>query len=438
MSKKLTINLIAFSLLIFTAIQASAQSSSVAVFSPYTMYGLGDMQPGGSASQRLMGGVGIAFRNAYEFNYANPASLSAIRPNSAVFNFGAQGQNYYSKTARASTSHSNFDFHDIGLALPLMRGLAIGFSMQPVTSVGYKTAIIDDDPNIIENIGRAVYDYNGEGGISQLNFGAGVQVLPGLSLGANMIYYFGVINRNYNASIFPMINDAAYSTINSYQELHISKLLYSVGAQYSLRVAKESILMFGATYQPSAKLSSRQVLEQVATTGSSIVDTISFSQTRSAMTLPSKLGVGLFFASEHFTAGADYTNQNWKGSFEIPTDQGITLRAQEEYKFGASYTPNRTSVRSVMARWTYKVGFRYGTSYLMKDDFKLTERAFTFGADIPMMFRKAPSMSKFSLGFEVGTRGAVRAGQVRENYVKVFAAFSLFGNDYWFVRPKYN
>ena len=84
---------------------ASAQTSSINAFSPYTMYGIGELNTQGTLITRSMGGAGVAMRNAGAINLLNPASYSTAIQKSFLFDFGVEGQNYYnSHTMRASAS----------------------------------------------------------------------------------------------------------------------------------------------------------------------------------------------------------------------------------------------------------------------------------------------------------------------------------------------
>ena len=51
---------------------------------------------------------------------------------------------------------------------------------------------------------------------------------------------------------------------------------------------------------------------------------------------------------------------------------------------------------------------------------------------------KRGTFSKVGIGLEYGERGSWAKDMVRERYFNFTVALSLFGNDYWFVRPKYN
>ena len=56
-----------------------AQDGAYTGFTPYSIFGIGDIFTQGSAYNKGMGGVGIATRNKRYINYLNPASITASR-----------------------------------------------------------------------------------------------------------------------------------------------------------------------------------------------------------------------------------------------------------------------------------------------------------------------------------------------------------------------
>ena len=69
--------LIAAAALLTAALPLSAQNGAYNGFSPYSVYGVGDLHPAGTAYNASMGGVGIATRNKRFVNTMNPASVTA-------------------------------------------------------------------------------------------------------------------------------------------------------------------------------------------------------------------------------------------------------------------------------------------------------------------------------------------------------------------------
>ncbi|MDD3108021.1 MAG: hypothetical protein PHV49_02270, partial [Alistipes sp.] len=157
------------------------QSSSLNTFSPYTFYGIGDFATPGPSYIRSMGGAGIGFRNALKINNMNPASYSILRQKTFLFNVEMEGSSVYSKNSAMKTSHNSINVRDISLAFPLARGWGLGVSVTPLSSVGYQVDMWDTDPKFVGNDMKVTYNYNGEGSISQVKVGMGLQLTKRLS-----------------------------------------------------------------------------------------------------------------------------------------------------------------------------------------------------------------------------------------------------------------
>ena len=60
----------------FCTLPMGAQNDAYNTFSPYSMYGIGDLSKFGTAYNRSMGGVGIATRDKRNLNILNPAAVT--------------------------------------------------------------------------------------------------------------------------------------------------------------------------------------------------------------------------------------------------------------------------------------------------------------------------------------------------------------------------
>ncbi len=405
---------------------------SINAFSPYTMYGIGDIAVGGTVASRAMGGIGIALREKTEFNYLNPASLSAIPQQTAIFNFGLINSNYYNQTALAQSAYNSVDMHDLGFAIPITKGVGLGFSLTPYSSVGYNTAVIDENPVIIEDIGRAVYTYYGDGGIALFGTSIGAKIAPGLSIGATMNYAFGSCARYWDATLYSLLNSNTYRKIQTSQTMSINKLLFNFALQYETRVGKNDIISFGITYQPKT---TGKFDKNNATFASDpiMLDTIAMTTNPFEITFPEKYAAGVYFTNPKLSIGFDYTRQNWKEAFQ--TSENIDLGVVNDYRIGAKYTHNRMDFRSFLARLTYKTGARYTTSYLYQNGQQLTEWAVNAGVDVPL---KRGAVSNINIALEYGHRGAKQA-MLQEQFFKVMVGLKIFAaDDMWFIKRKYN
>ena len=63
--------------LLLAGISLRAQNSAYGAYSPYSVYGIGNLHHNGAAWQAQMGGVGVASRTNRYINIQNPASVTA-------------------------------------------------------------------------------------------------------------------------------------------------------------------------------------------------------------------------------------------------------------------------------------------------------------------------------------------------------------------------
>ena len=430
--------------LAFTPMFGKAQSSSINTFSPFTFYGLGDFHVQGPANLRAMGGAAAGYRRFIEpngiINYTNPASLSATPRKTFHFNFGMEGSNHYLRTEDGrKTSFNTFNIRDVALQMPLYERLAFGFSLTPLSSVGYRTQIDETDPSILEQLygGGAIgakYLYSGSGDVNQTKFSLGWEPLKRLSLGVDMIYYFGRIDRAFTTDIMTQTSDAGFVGSHVTQTERISRIMWNFGMQYNLLSNNYRQLTFGATYAPGGRLN-----PDISTTlinSLSMVEEINNGLAEN-FELPGMLTAGLSYRTWKLAAGLDYSYQGWGGLNPDSQIDGngesvsMKFRDVNSLRGGFEYTPDRYDVRSTLRRFTYRAGVKYGDYYMTFNDKAIRDVGVSVGLGMPIRPEK---WSYIDLGFEWGQRGTMRAGLIRENYFKVWIGLRLFGTDGWFQK----
>ncbi len=411
----------------------SAQSSSLNVFSPYSFFGLGDFSNPGTANLRSMGGAGIAYREATSINYMNPASFSSIRRKSALFNVGLEGQNFYLSTADKESSFNTFNVRDLAFAVPLGNKIGMGITVTPLSSAGYRIENKTLDPDV----GYINYFYTGEGDVSQVKLGVGYEVFKNLSIGADLIYYFGGIERHSIWEIIELDQSDEYTNGMILTEETCSKILGSFGAQYNIPLKNgKRALTLGATFQPETNLD-MDVTRSVPTSDSNddFGDNIFVYESNKDLTMPAIISGGVYYHSTKVSIGADYVFQGWEGANKNPEGLQYTFRNTNTFRGGIQYTPDPGDIRNFMKRVTYRAGARYSDYYMNINGQSISDKAITLGLGFPL---KRAGFSDIDLGLEVGQRGATKNGLIKENYFRVMIGLSLFGNDFWFVKPKYD
>lgn len=419
------------------------QNSSLNTFSPYTFYGIGDFATQGPGYIRSMGGAGIGFRNSLKINYMNPASYSILRQKTFLFNVEMEGMNTYSKTSAAKTSHNSINVRDLSLAFPLARGVGIGFSMTPYSSVGYRVDMDETDPFFLANNMNVIYSYVGEGNIVQSKLGLGVQITKRLSLGADLIYYHGRLTNFFNTTVTSILSSETYNSVEGTARKQVSKFGSNFGLQYDILLNEKRILTFGAVYQPKVdlRMNTTRVIYSTNIGSAAVVDTTG----KENFYLPHMYTVGLSFQSMRLGMSVDYSSQLWSSTRNVDDVlNSIEFKNSQYFKVGLQYTPNPGDARHVLNRWSYRLGFRFNDYYMKINEHNIRDKAITAGIGIPL--RSAfMGTSAINVGVEFGWRGRTEDGMigtrqfrmVQEKYFKISVGLSLFGEDDWFKRFKY-
>ena len=415
---------LAVAAMLVVPVSAMAQTSSINAFSPYSMYGIGELQTPGVVAQRSMGGVGLGMRSSVMVNPLNPAAYSLTPRQGFLFDFGVEGVNFYNRQQKyadgaqttSRTSYNTFNFHDIAFQLPLARRLGLGFSLTPYSSVGYRVSADEQSDDVWGNIGRVQYLYAGEGDLTEVKLGIGWEVVKRVSIGVAAQYYWGDIERTYQTVVSNnIVNGGSVNTVtgtNSYD--------------------------MGGNLRPS--------VNQTVVNGDIYGTVVRGDTTRMALKLPVQLGVGLYYQNAKIAAGVDYIYQNWENNESpksVPGAVNVAYKNTNTVKLGFEYTPNRMDIRNYLKRWSYRVGFRYGTYYQTFEGKTLSQYAVTAGFGMPVRFL---GRSSIDFGVEFGQRGNDsplridnrQIGLVRQRYVKFSLGLTLFGEDSWFVRYKYD
>ena len=441
---------------LFGATNASAQESSVNAYSPYTMYGIGELGTHGNAVNRALGGTGVAMRSTQLASLLNPAGYSASMPKSFILEVGVEG-NFLKNQQRKYTSGTDYtlaqdarnsiNLREIAIQMPIAKGLGFGLSLIPYGSVGYNMHTIEQSEDIWGTVGSVMYNYQGDGDVTEVKAGLGWEIFKGFSLGIAAKYYWGNIQHNYSTSIYgDYVGSGSFVSTTGLDDYAISNFKFQVGLQWNVLSTNKRLLTLGATYDYGGPL--RPKLAQTIYIGDYSSTIVTHEDSRGQMRLPHSVTAGITYQDAKFITSFDYSYQNWGGDnayYHHDTVSGMSVKYVDThtYKFGFEYVPNRFDVRNYLKRVSYRIGARYSNYYQNFGGCDINQWAVTAGFGFPLQFMGATSINA---GIEFGGRGTLAAvtipetnksvGMIRQNYIKVNLGFSLFGEDYWFVRPK--
>jgi len=451
----LRVAVVAAACIMLGVLSVSAQGgAAVTAYSPYTMFGIGELQTIGTAQSRSMGGVGVAWRSTQMPSMANPAGYSATLQKSFLFNVGLEGnflqnsQRQYSGNSYtvAKNGKNSINIHEIAVQFPLAKRLGMGISLMPYSSVGYKMSFLDQSDDIAGNIGAASYTYSGDGDVTEVKLGVGWEPFKNFSIGIAAKYYWGKITHNYTSAVEnDFVGSGTYLSVVGEDEYAISNFKFQVGLQWNVISNDKQLLTLGATYDYGGGLRPKVTKSMLL---NNIYETeVLYESGVSQMQLPHSVKAGIMYQSPKISAAVEYEFQAWsgnKGRFEEIMNNNMTVRYVDTHtaKVGFSYTPNRFDVRNYFDRVSYRVGFRYSNYYQEYNGHGIPQYAVTAGFGFPLKFM---GTSSIDLSLEYGLRGShalmnasPKIGMIRQDYFKIGLGFSLFGEDYWFVRPKYD
>ena len=438
MVKKIQTLLVATALLLLAPVQLLAQDDDPLAqsgYSPYSLFGFGDLVRQGTTYNLSMGGIGIADRNVRYINLLNPAAVTAREMKSFMMDFGLENRNTIYRGSDVRSASNTFNMHHIVATLPIATHSAFKLGVMPVSSVAYDFRSLETSDQILSQVGDIQYDRMGNGGINQAFLGAGVTLWRRLSLGADIQYYFGKINRS---SVATFKSSSSYRGISSGWDYNVSCFGGKFGLQYTQPLSNALSAVVAVTYDVSTKLRGHEIRyakgESTSSTDTVVYEKHSLDNYR----IPSELGAGISLRyADQWMVGFDYTRQDWTGiSFGGYPGVDFTTGVAQNFRAGFEYTPNRYDVRSgfghFLRRLTYRGGAYREVSYLTLGGSPVASTGVTLGFGIPV-FRYYNSIN---FGVDFGQRGTLVGDQIRERYFLFTISFNL--HDIWFIKPLYN
>lgn len=409
---------------------ATAQDNS-----PYSRYGLGDLNNNQNTVNRGMGGVSQAYGDPTSVNFINPASYSNLLLTTFDIGVEAGSRSISDKNASFNSGFGTLSYLQVGIPIRKKWGLNLG--LRPVTRVSY---------NIQESKDQIFYDtlklpvahrYQGSGGLYQLYAGTGVGI-GNFSIGVNLGYLFGNIENNTRV-IYPVadINASRHMTRISY-----SSFFYKVGVQYKAKLNKEMDLTLGASGSLKQDMSVRQenlsesLIYNTANNDFTTLDSVKSEKgPKGTVVYPQDFGAGFILRKlDKWQIGMDFNTTQWSNFRKY--EQADSLQNSWKLAIGGQFVPNATALSGYWNRVAYRLGAYYGLDYLKLGGQDMNIMGFTVGAGLPV--RRMPYSNQYTMvnvAFDVAHRGSNNTA-LKENIYRLSLGFTL--SDRWFIKKKYD
>lgn len=404
---------VACMLLLFSQ-QTFSQSSTN---SPYSYFGLGEIESGDIGRTSGMGGIGIGMGSDRMLNKNNPASYSTLDSLAFLFDItlSLKSADYTNYKGSFSTLNAGLKKLAIGFRVTPIWSTTVG--IKPFSSVGYK---VNQVKRIEGSMGTYTVTSTGDGGLSQLYFGNSLKVTNHLSAGVNTSFIFGSIKKLevYQSSI---MDDYTIERKISPMALYVD-----FGLQYRNALNSRWSYTVGAVGGVKRKMG----FTELTTVSTSIISTTDDSTTILTQEyIPAFLGIGTAIKSLNWTFGADFRTDFW-GNVTESTGRHI-YKNSNKVAIGAEYAPNIGLTKNIFQRMVYQAGVKYEESYLKLNSTNLDGYAVTAGVEIP----GRRTRTSLGLALEYGKRGSLQNGLIRENYFQLNLHLNM--SDIWFVKPRY-
>lgn len=389
------------------------------MYSPYSIFGVGEIEHSGFGVNKALGGTGIAFSSAKNLNNINPASYSEIDSLNVLYEMGIyfRTSSYKYDNEIQTRNDGNIEYMAGGLRLSRIWSASIG--IVPYSKIDYtigSTDHINGEPIAYDKI------FTGDGGINQFYFGNSFKLTNNLVIGFNASLLAGSITKTETAE--------ATTDFRGYLVEYVQKVVcpyIDFGVQYSFKLKDDKITL-GAIYGPGKELVTTSLVN-ISTPDlfysefEDIEDTDQFE-------IPQKFGVGIaYYKKDKWMFGFDYEKRNWETiDYSNPL---LTTRNSERFSMGLEILPSRNTSKRGFSKLHYRFGANFNKSYLEIDNIPINSFALTAGIGIPLKKR----LNMMNISLEYGQNGTMQNGLMKEKYLQINLSLSL--RDIWFKNRQY-
>lgn len=414
-------------LVILLSVCAKISTAQNSTISPYSRFGPGDLLFNGFASQRGMGGTGIAGVFPGKFNGLNPAAYAG--DSLMVLEFGMMGEVFSHRQGDAKSTGSNARLDAFCIGLPLVKNKAgIAFGYLPFSGTGYRLQSLQT----LDSTNSLTTEYEGTGGYNRYFISTGVHILKNLSVGLNASYFFGTTERKRTA----FFSDEDFFDTRLIENTTYGDFLFEGSMLYSTYIKPDLRLSWGVTVGLPNGINARRSLlwSNFRENNFGIQftrDTVQYIESeRGTMQMPLSLGTGIQISkNDKLVIMTDFRFQKWSDyrSFGEKDSLGNSFRLAA----GAQFCQDPKATK-YFKKMQYRAGLYYGRSHLLIRNTPVNDMGITIGAGLPL--RKA-FQSQLSFALEVGQRGTTAENLIRENYFRLLVGLTF--NEGWFQKRRY-
>ncbi len=393
---------------------------------PYSQFGLGQLQKNTSVINLGLGGISNGIRMDNAINSQNPASYSALQY--TTFEVGAFGNFLKLENSTGTAFRNNAALSYLKIGFPISQKIGASFGLIPVSGMGYESKI---SSTLLDTPVTQIF--KGDGGINQFYLGGAYKINENLSIGVNASYIFGTLERS-KSNEFP--DSLGFLNVRQTNSTYIGSLFFNYGIQYKKDLQEDRYLIVGLNGNPGSNLSATKNTVStryyyVSSAERTIDTTQKSDDEKGKVFFPMVNSIGFSYGKKnHWMFGSDVTLGQWSTLKLFDVNQN--LKNTFDLSVGGAITPDYMAVGNYFKAIEYRFGFNYSQSYvnIVGEDINQMSVSLGFGMPLPK------TKSRINLALEFGQRGTTNSGLIKENFMGVHAGFNFC--DKWFIQSKYD
>lgn len=379
--------------------------------SPYSVYGIGDIDFKSYNRTSGMGGTGLALRSSSYIINNNPASITGLERSFLVGSIAATAKSstYQGNVIDAgNTGNRDFWVKGISLGTKINGWWASNIGLGSFSNVNYRfagTKLVEGSSNTYTTL------QEGDGGLNEFYWVNAVSLGKHLSVGIRTSWLSGSINQTET-----LYEPTLVTTIATKQQDYFSNFRFQYGALYMAMLGKKWDMSVGGRYSSKTRLSANRSLTVTQDGGSVVAD--EFIK-RDRFNLPASYGVGVALVyDKKTTIAADYMYEDWS-ALRI-RGNGWRLINSHRLSAGVEFSRLVQRVNRPVERRFVQLGGHIGNSYLQVRGKPVTDFGFTVGTGGVLS-----NNLLYTLSGEFGVRGTTDMNLIKESYFQFTFSLSL-------------
>ncbi|MEO5562882.1 MAG: hypothetical protein ABIR18_05590 [Chitinophagaceae bacterium] len=370
--------------------------------SPYSVYGIGDIDHKMYNRTSGMGGTGLAIRSTVSFIDNNPAAITGLPRSFYMAHVAVTGKTstYTGDPIDASNSNNkDMWIKRFALAVKINNYWASSIGFGQFSSINYKfngNKFIEGSNNSYQ-IAR-----EGDGGLNDYHWTNAFSLGRHLSIGVKSSILAGAINQTETLS-----DEALQSTIVSKQQDYIGDLHFQGGILFETALNKKWDFSIGGKYAPKTKFSSQRTL--TVTENEETIKEDEYIKSERFYLPPTFAGGLAFKHNKKTTFAVDYTHEDWS-SLKVK-ENGWQLINSDRVSAGIEFSRFRNKQGQEVDYKFFQFGGYYSNSYLQVRNKPIKEYGLTIGTG-----GLIANGVVYTLSAEGGIKGTTQAKLIKETW----------------------